>query len=307
MRGRLVDVLDDSRSVLLGSWPMRPFSWLLVGMLVNLVGDVSAEDEIYLKKSSNPTAGKIIQVDEKGVHIQLSGTSGEVAFPLSGVDRAEVEKPPVLAAGFNALKNGKNAEAIQVFEPIRTKYRGVPDEWIGRVTFHLGEAYLTSEDWVKAGECFSEFRKFYSKSDSCDIAATHEAEALFKSSQTSTALKLLEELMSRKEKDVSLNDEQNAVLGKASVILGHCYLANNKTDQALESFLKTTTLYYMDKNAVAEAQYQSALLFEKMNNTLRARGQLEELLKESPHSPFASEAKKKLDFMKARALPSTTP
>jgi len=99
MRNRLVDVLDDSRSVLLGSWPMRPFSWLLVGMLVNLVGDVSAED------------------------------------------------------------------------------------------------------WVKAGECFAEFRKFYSKSDSCDIAATHEAEVLLKSSQTSIALKLLEELMSRKEKD----------------------------------------------------------------------------------------------------------
>ena len=253
---------------------------------------LSAEDKIYLKGSDAPSSGTISKVDDSAVYLELPG--GATTVQRANIERVEVVKPAALETGLRAFRDGKMEEAFKALEPIYTKYRGLPDPWIEAFSLQLGEFYLIAKDWDKAKNLFVEFQKFYSRSISYNLVISEQARALLGLKQTDAALKLLEGLADQYKKDIEIGDEENRIAGKVFVNLGYAYLASQQNEQALEAFLKTTVLYYLDPDAVAEARYQSALLFEKMNNLSRAKGQLEELLKEHPRSIFTDEAKKKL-------------
>ncbi|MBI4027649.1 MAG: tetratricopeptide repeat protein [Verrucomicrobia bacterium] len=269
----------------------------VMGVLFFTTDVLLAVDKIYMKGSSTPTEGAILKVEDASVRVQLGGV-GETALQIANIERVEVSpRPATLPAGLKAAGEHKVQDAIKTLEPIYTQYRGLPEAWIEECSARLGEAYVAAQDWAKARELFVRFQKAYPQSELRDSIQSGMAQALFGLKQPEEALKLLEPLVAGLEKEATISDEQNRAIGRACVTLGHCYKAAQKDDQALDAFLKTTVLYYLDGNAVAEAQYESALLFEKMNNLARARGQLEDLLKESPGSAFAAEAKKKLDSL----------
>jgi predicted Zn-dependent protease len=291
----MVDMVDITKpmitlSAMKSAQRLLIFSSLLSASLIACTSGF-AQDRVYVKGTE--TTGTITKVDDLSVFIQTTG-DGTLALQRGAIERVEIKKPATLASALKALEERKFTEAIQTLEPLHVKYRGLPEPWLEDATLKLGEAYLGTKDWVKARGIFAFFKKYYPKSPLLDIVVSNEAQALFSTQSLPEAAKLLEGMVSKHEKEVSVSDEQNRALGKAFVILGHCYLAGNKNEEALTAFLKTTTLYYMDAGAVAEAQYHSALLFEKMNQVSRARGQLEELIKESPNSPLAEEARKKL-------------
>ena len=260
--------------------------------------DLSADDKIFRKGSDTPATGTILKVDETSVHISLPGGVGSTAIQRAEIERVEVTMPAAVQTGAKAALDGKADEAIKLLEPLYIQYRGLPQGWIEEMSIRLGEAYLAKKDWPKAGVLFTGFEKFYPNSDFRDAAISGEAECAFRLNKPEDATKLLERMVSEREKELAVTDEQSRALGRACVTLGRCLMATNKQDAALEAFLKTTVLYYKDPVAVSEALYESSMIFEKMNNLDRARGQLEDLLKEAPHSPLAAEAQKKLETLK---------
>ncbi len=281
------------------------YLFCFVGVLAaQILVDVSlqAQDKIYLRRVEAPVVGTVEKVDEASVLLGLNG--GYTTIQRTNIRAVEISKPITLTAGFKAMEEGKIKEAIQILEPIYTKYRGLSEPWIEEISVHLGESYLTAREWGKAKNLFVEFFKFYPSSVFRDLAISGEGKALYSLNQKEDAARLLEGLLVEPEKEISVSDEQNRALGKACVTLGHCYLDAKKNEQALEAFLKTMTLYYLDRDAVAEAQYESALLFGKLNDPIRARDQLEDLIKEFPTSPFAVEAKEKLNSFESS---SSTP
>jgi tetratricopeptide (TPR) repeat protein len=257
---------------------------------------VFAQDKIFVK-GSNPVVGGISKVDDTSIYIQLHG-AGAISISRANIDKVEVAHQPGMESGLKAFEASKMPNAVRDLEPIYLKYRGLPDPLIEKISARLGDAYLGVKEWNKAKEVFLALKKFYPKGDYIDIAISGEAQALLELGQSENATKTLESFVAEREKLISVNDEQNRALGKAFVALGKCYRAGNKEDQAQEAFLKTTTLYFMDSTATAEALYQSALLFEKQNNTSRAQDQLEELLKNFPSFSLASEAQKKIESLK---------
>ncbi len=275
---------------------MRCLRLGLIGLQMVMAGWLLAEDKIYLKGSDTPSSGTISKVDDAAVYLELA-SGGATTLQRANIERVEIVKPAALEIGLRAFRDGKAEEGFTVLEPIYMKYRGLPDPWLEEFSLQLGDFYLAASDWNKAKSLFIEFQKFYPQSIWCNLAINGQARALLGLKQVDAALKLLEGLADKYQKDIDISDEENRIGGKAFVTLGHCYLAAQKNEQALEAFLKATVLYYLDPDAVAEARYQSALLFEKMNNISRAQGQLEELLKEHPHSAFANEAKKKLNSL----------
>ncbi len=259
---------------------------------------LSAEDKIFQRGSSDPTLCTILQVDDADVQISL-GETGSSKIPRSKIERVEIVTPASAQGGMKAFQGENFKQAIQRLEPFYAKYRCLPQEWIEQVTARLGESYLAVKEWTKAQELFSTFRKFYPESLLKDVARGGEAKALMGLNKKEAAKKILEEMMRDLEKETVISDDQSRALGRASVDLGRCYVAANQNDQALEAFLKTTTLYYMDSNAVAEALYESALVFEKLKNPAREKGQLESLLKDFPNISFAPDARKKLESIQS--------
>ncbi len=257
-----------------------------------------AAEKIFVKGNSTPTVGTITKVDDNAVYIDLSGVGG-TSLQRAKIERVEIPRPADLAAGLKASKDGKFADAVKTLEPYHVKYRGLPEPWVEEATARLGDSYLAVKDWAKARDLFLGMRKFYPQSEFKDLMTSGLAQALYGMSKPEDALKLLEPMVLEREKDESVGDEQNRALGKAYVTLGRCYAASKNNDQALNAFLSTTTIYYKDPVATSEALYESALVFEKMENLPRAKGQLEDYMRDFPGGPLAADAKKKLDSLNA--------
>jgi tetratricopeptide (TPR) repeat protein len=260
----------------------------------------SAADKIHQKGSTAVLEGTIIESKDATIKVAM-GAAGETAVPRERIERVEIAQPASLKEGLDALRAGNWPQVVKTFEPLYVKYRGLPQDWLEEMTIRLGQAYAGTKDWSKTLELSLTFRKYYPESQFVDLASSLETQALVGSNKLGEAKGKLEILTKKiedeaaKTREGAVTEEQDRALGPAYVVLGKCYEAANENDKALEAYLKTTTLYYRDTAAVAEALYQSALLFEKMKNPTRARDQLEELVKDYSNSSFAPEAKKKLD------------
>lgn len=268
----------------------------------------SAEDKVFQKGATDPAVGTIVKAEDASVQISVAGAV--MTIPRERIARVEIAPPASLKEGQDALKQNNWAQVVKAFEPLYIKYKGLPQDWIEDMSIHLGQAYVDAsvKEWGKGKDLAFAFRKFYPESQYLSLTKSIEARALVGLNRLADAKVILEELTKQAEdeasktKEGSVSDEQNRALGPAFVVLGKCYASANQDDKALEAFLKTTTIYYRDPAAVAEALWESAALFEKMKNLPRAKDQLEELVTNYAASPFAAEAKKKLESLK-----STTP
>ena len=100
--------------------------------------------------------------------------------------------------------------------------------------------------------------------------------------------------MAAREKELAPPEAEARVLGRACLRIGQIYAAMKQPEKALDSLLRTTTIYWQDPAATAEALYESAGIYEALRNPVRARGQLEDLLREFSDSTLASKAREKL-------------
>lgn len=273
--------------------PVRRWPLLAIVLLAETFPvPVLFADKIFLQGNSTPTVGTITKVDDASVSVDIPG--GATAFQRAKIQRVEIAKPADLAAGLKAAQEGRGADAVKALEPIYTKYRGLPEPWIEEATARLGDSYLAVKEWAKARPLFAGLRKFYPQSAFKELALSGEAQALAGLNKPDDALKLIETMVEERSKEISVTDEQNRALGKAYVTIGRCHAAAKRDEQALDAFLHTTTIYYKDPSSVDDALFESALLFEKLENPGRARGQLTELISQFPSSPHIEDAKKKL-------------
>ncbi len=273
---------------------MRGFS--RIGIALVLILNAAAEDKVFLKGSSVPTTGVILGMEKNQIYVQI-GEAGTTGLALANVDRVEMAIPDSVTKGIQDAEAGKDAAAIATLDPTVTNFLGLPVSWMEDALLQLAQSYLAIQDWSNALERFSQLRTIYPQSPKLDMALAGESLALYQLKQFDAARKELETLFQSHSTEMALTADQNKALSRASVLLGKCYLVAKQDDKALEAFLSATTLYYLDSDAVAEAQFQSALLFEKINKLPRARGQLEDLIQEHPLSPLVADAKKKLESL----------
>lgn len=271
---------------------------ILIGFGVQLLisGNLLAEDKLV--RANGTVSGKITKVDDNQVYLQL-GDAGGTAFKRSDIKQVEIDKPASYEQGLKALKEGKIDAAIEAFEPIHSKYYGLPQPWLEDVSIKLGDCFLRKKNWAKARDVFQKFQKFYPQSSFKDAATYGDAHSSLGLNEKARAIELLEGMLAAHKDDISVSAEQSEGLGRACVVLGQSYAQSGKAKEALETFLKVPVLYYADGNAVAEAEYEAALIYEKQNNKKSARIQLETIINEFPDSPFAAEAKKKIDSLKS--------
>lgn len=275
---------------------MVSYRWLSLALLWVFIGTLVAEDKIFQKGDGDPLVGTIIKAGDTAVQFQLP--NGIVPIDRNRIDRVDIPQPAEVVQSIGQIEGGKISQGVAVLEPFYEKYKGLPQPWIEQMTVVLGESYLKMQLWAKARDLFVGVRKFYPQTEFKDLTVTGEAQALYGMGQSEQAMKMLNDLVAQRSKEVWVEDEQNRAIGKGLVTLGRYYAASQNWQESLQAYLKVTTLYYMDSSAVADAQYGSALAFEKLNRMDRAIGQLEEFIKNFPTSSLSADAQKKLESLK---------
>lgn len=273
---------------------MKRAHWLAATTLLAVAGfsPATAQDRIFRVSGGDPLTGKIERVDDTKVYLTLP--AGSTTVERAQVARVEVPRPQGLDEALAALEKGRAAEATKALDPILQKYRGLPQDWIEETTARLAEAAVAAGDLARARATFADFQKFYPKSRFAEGIRAGEAEVLYADKKIDEALTRFEAIVAAREKELAPPEAEARMLGRACLRIGQIYAAMKQPEKALDSLLRTTTIYWQDPATTAEALYESADVYETLRNPARARGQLEDLCRDFPNSPLASKALEKL-------------
>ncbi len=216
-----------------------------------------AQDRVILRDNRVET-GRVTGVRNGNVMVAVA--AGEKGLPLNIVASVEMPEPPGLATARAALRAGEAASAIGSLRPVVEQFKGLPAPWAEEATGLLGEAYIAGKDLPKAAAAFAEFRKLYPGGRHCARAEVGIAELDLVNKKTASARTRLDPIADAALKAKSITAQDGAVYGKVFVLLGRIHEAEGRYPEALESYLRTVTLFHHDPAAAEDAQKRADAL-----------------------------------------------
>ena len=236
--------------------------------------------------------GQVVRVTAAGVVIKV----GENEFTVARQDvlSAEIAKPDAVEKSLSVWRAGKNQDALAGLKPITDRYAGLPLPWIEECLIRIGDIQIALKDYVGAKKTFDVFKSLYPQSARAQMADVGNARSLFAQGQTDKAMTAVQAVLDPLLKRDYLTDDQETTVAACLMLLGDCFAAAGRHDDALDSYLKIVALFDTDEDQTATAKYKAGKLFEQRGNWRRAKQNYDELLKANPNIAIADDAKKRL-------------
>jgi len=236
--------------------------------------------------------GQVTHVQGGSVFVKLE--QGEFGVPMRDIVRVELDRPAAYDKGLAALKAGKPQEAVAALKPLVDRLAGLPSPLVMDAVLRLGDAYLEMKDTKLAAAMFDKLKQLYPNSPQVHAVDVKNARVLFSVKKYDDVIKVINNYLDPELKKDFLTADQETTVAEALVLLGDCLLAKDKTYEALDCYMKVVTLYDFDDDRATEAHFKAAGVLEKTGNWKRAKEEYEDLVKESPDSPRAAEARKRI-------------
>jgi len=209
-------------------------------------------------RTNQVQAGKITGVRNNNVMVAIPG--GEQGIPLAVIARVEMAEPAAATAGRNALRAGDAAKAIASLKPVVDQFKGLPTPWAEEITGLLGEAYIAAKDLTKAEAAFNDLRKFYPNARGTGRADVSMAAIDVARKNYAAARKRLDPIADAALKARDINAQDGAAYGLAFLLLGQIHEAEGRLPDALESYLRTVTIFHHDAAAAEDAHKRADAL-----------------------------------------------
>lgn len=241
--------------------PGNYFTALLFGTLLAGSALVHAQDSVTLQNGQR-REGKIVGISGGNVQIQVPTPDGKGSVastvPLAQVRAASMTAPREYANALAAWQDGNTANFLSAAKPLVDKFRGLPTPWVERLTSLLPAAYLQQNNLAEAEKALADLEATYpGETTSITIGKARLALAQQNPEEVKSLLQpIADEAAQTKLADTA----QSAAFGQAFYLLGQVYEVEGKLPEALESYLKTTTLFYEDKATVALARQKADAL-----------------------------------------------
>jgi len=235
---------------------------LLLGVIIAGSSVTHAQDSLLLQNNER-RIGKISGVSGGNVQLQgpaPGGAAGTITstVPLAQVTAATMTPPSEYNSALAAWQDGNAANFLTTAKPLVDKFRGLPTMWVERLTSLLPAAYLAQNNLPEAEKAVAELERAYPKQvTTITISKARLALAQKNPAETKSLLQPIAEEAARTK---LADSSQSAAFGQMYLLLGQAYEAEGNLSEALGSYLKTTTLFYEDKAAVAQAQQKADAL-----------------------------------------------
>ena len=177
-----------------------------------------------------------------------------MSLPLASIKEVRMSVlPPEFAAAQRAL-SAKDYPAAQKALQALEKYRGLPAEWAQQATAMLGDLYIEMGQTEKAETAYKDFQRLYPAAQGGPQAEVGMARLAVAKKQYDAAKTKLEPIVTKAlgEKNVPANLAY--AYSQTFYLTGQIKEAAGDFTGALESYLRTVTLFYGDRTAVAQAQ-----------------------------------------------------
>jgi tetratricopeptide (TPR) repeat protein len=230
-----------------------------VGGAFLLISSAPAQDVIILTTGATQQ-GRVLEVTSKGqLEFLVGGTSNKLGLPLSNVKEVRMNPPAEYAAAFTAYAAKDYPKALTLIKGLTDKYRGLPAAWAQQASAMLGELYIQTNDLVKAEAAYTDFKKFYPTGGSLQSEVGLSRLAVAKKDYE-TAKQKLAPITEAALKEKIITPANALVYSQAFLVSGQIKEAAGDFPGALEDYLRTVTLFYHDRSAVASAQEKADAL-----------------------------------------------
>lgn len=231
--------------------PLKGQQLLFLSVLsLALAGGARGQDLVIMQDRQQP--GKVLGVSAAGLQIQIG--QGSISLPLASIKEVRLGTlPPEFAAAQKALM-AKNFPEAQTALKALEKYRGLPAEWAQQATGMVGDLYIEMGQIDKAEAAYKDFQRLYPAAAGGPQAEVGLARLAVAKKDFDGAKQKLEPLAAKAivEKNVPANLAY--AYSQVFYLLGQIKEAGGDLPAALEDYLRTVTLFYGDRAAVALAQ-----------------------------------------------------
>jgi hypothetical protein len=227
-----------------------------------VLGTVAHAQDTVTMATGTVTQGKVLGVTPSGnLELQVAGSTDRLGFPLSSVRDVKMAPPPEYAQAYAAYTAKDYAKSLTLMKTVVDKFKGLPSAWAQQAALMMGELYIQSNDLPKAEAAANDFKRLYPTSGGLQAEVLFARIAAAKNDMA-TAKQKLAPITEAALKEKTVNVTNGLAYSQAFLVSGQVKEADGDLPGALEDYLRTVTIFYLDKSAVASAQDRANALRE---------------------------------------------
>ena len=215
--------------------------------------------------------------------------TGEVGYALSQISRLDYPEPGQLRTVPELILAGRMPEALAQIEPVVKFYesfRDAPGSWWSEAAMLKVEALQATGNYKDSEPLIDSLARSVSDPETVRAAKVFIAAGLTRRGEHVKAVEIFDAVLKDATKPLTI--------ATASVNKGQSHLALKQYESALIAFLQVPVFYPNQKLLVPQALLGSAKAYYGMDDLVRAKATLDELLKDYGASAQAAEAKAEL-------------
>ncbi len=215
--------------------------------------------------------------------------TGEVGYALSQISRLDYPEPGQLRTVPELILAGRMPEALAQIEPVVKFYesfRDAPGSWWSEAAMLKVEALQATGNYKDSEPLIDSLARSVSDPETVRAAKVFIAAGMTRRGEHAKAVEIFDAVLKDATKPLTI--------ATASVNKGQSHLALKQYESALIAFLQVPVFYPNQKLLVPQALLGSAKAYYGMDDLVRAKATLDELLKDYGASAQAAEAKAEL-------------
>jgi hypothetical protein len=234
---------------------------LQTGVWAQAPAPAAAAPDVVIMTTNEAKQVKVLGVSPTGTTLNIQVGAGQLGLPLATVKEVRMAQPLEMTMALTAYQQKDFAKALTLIKAVTDKYRGMPSPWALQATSMLGELYIATNDLAKAETAYNDFKKFYPAGGSLQSDVGLSRLALAKKDYDGAKQKL-GPITDAALQEKIINPSNALAYSQAFLVSGQVKEAEGNLPGALEDYLRTVTLFYHDRAAVATAQERANALRE---------------------------------------------
>ena len=215
--------------------------------------------------------------------------TGEVGYALAQIAKLDFPEPAQLHTVPDLIVAGKMAEALAQIEPVVKYYesfRDAPGSWWDEAAMLKVEALQAMGNYKDSEPLIDSLARSAGDPETVRAAKVFMAAGLTRRGEHAKAVEIFDKVLQETTKPLTL--------ATASVNKGQSHLALKQYEPALIAFLQVPVFFPNQRLLVPQAMLGSAKAYYGLEDLVRAKATLDELLKDYGSSPQAAEARTEL-------------
>jgi len=224
-----------------------------------LLGSAAWAQDVVITNDNQQRQVKVIGVSPSGANLEFLIGAGKLGLPLASIKEVRMAAPPELGQAVAAYQAKDFPRSLALMKGVVDKFRGMPSPWAQQATSMIGELYIQTNDLAKAEAAYNDFKRLYPAGGSLQSEVGLSRLAAAKQDYA-TAKQKLEPITDAALKEKIVTPGNALAYSQAFLVSGQVKEAEGNLAGALEDYLRTVTLFYHDRTAVASAQERADAL-----------------------------------------------